>query len=760
LPLCAQTVIYVDADVRGGARNGTTWQDAYPELFEALAHTTGPAEIWVAEGTYRPSYALNRADVFTLVDGVDLYGGFQGTESLREERDADAHPTLLTGDLMLDDDSGGTNAENSYHVLHCPSGTVALDAFTIHGGNTTGAASNPNGGAAYGAGSLTFTHCLFRGHQSTNNGGAIYQDSGSTYTFSHCRFEDNSASGSGGAIQTRGLLHLSDCSFINNDSADDGGAVDFLGAAASTITRCTFDANQCTREGGGLHIKANLTNPIRQCTFTSNGADDGGGVMTEVSFTRPGITFTHCLFAGNDADSAGGGAATYSGIFINCEFLGNTADGAGGGGGAGPPFGSDFSDGPAFINCSFQGNTADGAGGGAVAGPPSTSFENCILWNNEDNGSTTTPEASFAITVAGLGSTTFTHTLAQGWNPPGTGNINGTDLANAPLFVSPVDPATAPHTTGDLRLLASSPGLDAGDNTLNSEPLDIAGQTRIQNTTIDMGAHEAIPIAEITVYDDSANELTDNGPALDLGVLRLEDLSTTIDFTIENMSLVALTGVGVTASGPNAPDVSVSVTPASSVAPYSTSAFQITLTFNNAGPVDTTLAIANNDSDENPFDIPLTGFIASDLTDGDSDGLSDYQDLLNGTDPDDPDADGDGVLDGAELSLAALGFQEGTDDSALLALLQGNSTGVGLYTETNLQSFAMGRPVISRDPVSGNFTIATGILQSPDLITTPFAPLINYTPTFIPGTGEILLEFAPPSPDAHFFQIFGTAPTP
>lgn len=68
-----------------------------------------------------------------------------------------------------------------------------------------------------------------------------------------------------------------------------------------------------------------------------------------------------------------------------------------------------------------------------------------------------------------------------------------------------------------------------------------------------------------------------------------------------------------------------------------------------------------------------------------------------------------------------------------------------------LQALTLVRP--SRDPLSGNFTRKTGVLVSPDL-TTPFLPLTGFTP----ATGEILLEFPPPEPNAAFFQAFGAEP--
>jgi len=78
--LAAGTIIYVDADATG-SHNGTSWANAFTSLQDGLdAAATSPAEIWVAEGTYKPTVEYGGADdrykSFQLKNGVALYGGF------------------------------------------------------------------------------------------------------------------------------------------------------------------------------------------------------------------------------------------------------------------------------------------------------------------------------------------------------------------------------------------------------------------------------------------------------------------------------------------------------------------------------------------------------------------------------------------------------------------------------------------------------------------------------------------------------------
>ena len=52
-------------------------------------------QVWVAAGTYRPTVGSDRVGSFQPKNGVGVYGGFQGDETDRTQRDWKAHPTVL-----------------------------------------------------------------------------------------------------------------------------------------------------------------------------------------------------------------------------------------------------------------------------------------------------------------------------------------------------------------------------------------------------------------------------------------------------------------------------------------------------------------------------------------------------------------------------------------------------------------------------------------------------------------------------------------
>ena len=83
----------------------TDLQDAFDA---ALANGDGIDEIWVAGGTYYPTYRMDenpdygetepndRAVVFAPWGNVEVYGGFTGDETQRDQRDIDANPTIIS----------------------------------------------------------------------------------------------------------------------------------------------------------------------------------------------------------------------------------------------------------------------------------------------------------------------------------------------------------------------------------------------------------------------------------------------------------------------------------------------------------------------------------------------------------------------------------------------------------------------------------------------------------------------------------------
>ncbi|MBI4718956.1 MAG: S8 family serine peptidase [Planctomycetes bacterium] len=306
---CEPPVIYVDR-FASGQNTGMSWADAFTSLQDALDAAAGSGgaieEIWVAQGTYKPSRAEKpedpiRTKAFSLVDGIRMYGGFAGGETSREQRDVAAHPTILSGDLNGDDGPNfANNAENSYHVVttHNTGPGTVLDGFTMTAGNA-------NGGYygifddAYGAGLLTrfgspvIVNCTFIANTTSDVGfggglavrrmGAIGDPVGFPKIF-NCKFLNNKATGGGAFLNHTGIGTLVNCLFIGNKANTASGGAVYIQNASQTVganfVNCTIVGNRTTSAGGGGTVTFAPTTFVN-CLVAGNTATGSGNVPGE-----------------------------------------------------------------------------------------------------------------------------------------------------------------------------------------------------------------------------------------------------------------------------------------------------------------------------------------------------------------------------------------------------------------------------------------------------------------------------------------------
>jgi len=330
--------IFVSQAVISGNEDGSSWADAFLNLQDALAAASFGDEIWMAVGVYTPSSQSSvtsdqvdeRSKSFQLKNGVSIFGGFNGTEISREERDWGTNITILSGDLNGDDAGFTNNGENSYHVVTGSStvSSTVIDGFTIRGGNARGSYPNNNGGGMFiENGSPTVRNCTLRGNRADANGGGIYNKSSSP-TLTKCTLSSNKAYSGGG---------------ISNESS-----------SSPTLTNCTLSGNSAISAGGGLYNDSSSPR-LTDCVFSNNNTGWGGGGIYNSSSSP---TLINCMFSGNSATTASFGS---------------------GGNGGGIYIGSSST---TLTNCTFSGNSAVNDGGGIYNGSSSPTVTNCILWNN------------------------------------------------------------------------------------------------------------------------------------------------------------------------------------------------------------------------------------------------------------------------------------------------------------------------------------------------------------------------------------------
>lgn len=333
--------------------------------------------------------------------------------------------------------------------------STVLDGFTVRGGNADGTedGSDPEG-----------RH---------RNGGGLYVFEGGSPTIVNVLFEENSAVDNGGAVYLdcsggRGCRPLfRDVTFRGNSADGDGGAIymdgEDQGFAAPDLINVVFAENSAGGRGGAIEIWAGLS-----------------------GFAEP--DFVNVVFANNTALAAGG--AIYN-------------SNAGGTGGESTV---------TFTNATFYGNSAHEGGAiynyglPLVEGTVSIHLNNSIIWgNNDDQGN---PDDLYTHAE---GEMHLRHTLAKGGCPV---TAECTDVIEAdPAFQSTSSAAGADriYRTEDdgLRLLSSSPAVDAGDDAveeLEFVEFDLVGRERVSGAGIDLGAYESGSSGEPTDLLDPSGD--------------------------------------------------------------------------------------------------------------------------------------------------------------------------------------------------------------------------------------------------------------
>jgi predicted outer membrane repeat protein len=468
VPEVTVPIIYVDQSALG-LNTGTSWENAFIELSEALSAAVSGDEIWVAEGRYLPDtsgLADTRNATFQLINNVIIYGGFPTGGGDLSSRNPDTYETILSGDLDGDDGPDFTNYdENCRHVVTGSGNdsSAVLDGFTITAGHSSDIAypADSGGGMYNYFGSPTVSKCLFRENLSESRGGGVFN-------------QENSAT-------------FTSCTFIGN-KANTGGAMNNAYNANTVMVDCVFEGNLADQFGGAIQNVFSSQSDLINCVFRNNTAADKGGAF-RIFNSWP--IFINCIFEENSAQNSGG-AIWSNGYSVSnvwgCLFARNISD-------TGGAFGNDEYGNIQMANCTFASNNARIRGGAVYVTNNSVhTLRNSILW---DNNAPIGTQLAFADNSNGY----ITYSDIEG----DSGDIlleTGSTLVEFTNNISS-DPQFVANDY-NLRLLGGSPCVDAANNAdvPGALTIDLDGRFRkIDDPTVTDSGSGSAPIADMGCYE-------------------------------------------------------------------------------------------------------------------------------------------------------------------------------------------------------------------------------------------------------------------
>jgi len=236
------------------------------------------------------------------------------------------------------------------------------------------------------------------------------------------------------------------------------------------VNNSTFSNNSAGYYGGGLAAHGGGNAMLNNNIFTNNKTkapvtNRGGG---GISLADAQLALINSIVNGNTSAAQGGGIRAGGA----CELI--------------------------IINSTIVGNTADTEGGGIRLGQTNV-ITNSIVWGNDAS------EGDQVYQPSGVQTNTVTYSIVEGeYNGgvyPGEGNIN-----------------EGPKLDENLRLLATSPAIDAGNNRAVSSNIDLDGNPRIVDgdgdgeATVDMGAFEYLTAPQVATQEliEEVGELVDS----------------------------------------------------------------------------------------------------------------------------------------------------------------------------------------------------------------------------------------------------------
>lgn len=347
----SQTVRYVKP-FASGIGDGSSWANASNDIQLMINNSASGDEVWVSGGTYKPNRPANntgtistgnRNNAFVLKNGVNIYGGFAGNETLFSERNLNnaSNESILSGDFNGNDGINFSNmGENAYHVVVCSGGglgsNIVFDGFTLTGayylwgtdpsGSISVNGHNVNreyGGALYIMhASPTISNVKFRNNNVYFGGGLYihgYNDDLARPTVVNCTFFDNRAVYGGAVCNFQSAPYFINSLIYGNRATQDGGAM-YSWTAKPTLTNLTIVKNQADNRAGGLYHYSSSTVTKRNTIIFGNTATNGTGWNPQVTIDNSTANLFNNIiqnWTGGSNGNLNASSVTVTNLFVN-----------------------------------------------------------------------------------------------------------------------------------------------------------------------------------------------------------------------------------------------------------------------------------------------------------------------------------------------------------------------------------------------------------------------------------------------------------
>ncbi len=247
-------VLYVDSNNTEYTPDGSSWNNAIPELAAALKwaknnastyNASDPLKIYVAEGTYNPKFSAEDGvnfgtdkgafNSFMIPQNVKLYGGFSPANGATDlaTRNWKEYPTILDG-------------KNEIYVVVVANGLSEndlIDGFIIKGGNasstttynsnTTEIQHNRGAGIQANFSNITLANLIVKDNYALQYGGGFYANNNNSKVI-NCLFVNNEADLDAAAIFAQNTgedFEIINSTFYNNGTSNNKNSVAYYNGA-------------------------------------------------------------------------------------------------------------------------------------------------------------------------------------------------------------------------------------------------------------------------------------------------------------------------------------------------------------------------------------------------------------------------------------------------------------------------------------------------------------------------------------------------